>query len=103
MIMIFQDDEDEDYYEQSESRTKFRQQSQLHISSTTIFACAGCFGLHRSLLHLLPINAFNAENHDIPNCIMDKSYVDYIVDYLNMAYDHYNLKYIDVCMQEFQN
>lgn len=29
---------------------------------------------------------------------MDKSYVDYIVDYLNMAYDHYNLKYIDVCM-----
>lgn len=24
---IFQDDEDEDYYEQSESRTKFRQQS----------------------------------------------------------------------------
>ena len=29
---------------------------------------------------------------------MDKSYVDYIVDYLNMAYDHYNLKYINVCM-----
>lgn len=27
---------------------------------------------------------------------MDKSYVDYIVDYLNMAYDHYNLKYINV-------